>query len=162
MVNKKRINKNKLEVYNIKNQTNSEKEYYNETQYKNITLDSLGSSIIINESKLKCLNNTNFTICINISENNNETCIPECYLNCQVHFLDELEQKFCLLNVCKCEICKEILKLNNTNNNNINKTDKSIINNNTSLLFNSKVSLGIVKVFIYKNCCLKINNYHNG
>lgn len=90
---------------------------------------------------MKCLNNTNFTICINITTNNNENCIPECYLNCQVHFQDKIEQKFCLLNVCKCEIIEEIIQTDDTIKNKTNKNETIIITiNNNSSTSSSKTS----------------------
>lgn len=100
------------------NQINPEKE-------KNKTIDTNSPSIIINNSKQKCLNNTNFTICIIITETNKESCIPECYLNCQNHFPEELEQNYCLLNVCKCEILKESININKSVNKNEIITDIS-------------------------------------
>lgn len=48
----------------------------------------------------------NVTYSVNKTSNNTE-CIPECYLNCQVHFPDPTEQKYCLINVCKCDIVEE-------------------------------------------------------
>ena len=87
---------------------------------------------------IKCLNNTNFTICFK-NPTTNEFCIPECYLNCQVHFPVELEQKFCLLNVCKCEIYQEIKiiptpLIDSTNTSKIvNKSDNSTNINKTHI-----------------------------
>lgn len=151
----------KLETYNIKNTTSSHIENNkknttsshieinkkNKTENKNVTIDSFGSSTIINASKLKCLNNTNFTICINITENNNETCVPECYLNCQIHFPDELEQKFCLLNVCKCEIFQETSKINSTfvNLTEIKSSNYFALEDKSSLIYYPKQKLSNLK-----------------
>jgi hypothetical protein len=38
---------------------------------------------------------------------NTTDCIPECYLNCQVHFPDSTELKYCILNVCHCDLVEE-------------------------------------------------------
>lgn len=52
---------------------------------------------------------------------NSTDCIPECYLNCQVHFPASLELKYCLLNVCHCTLIEEgrspeiISPIDNTN-----------------------------------------------
>ena len=35
---------------------------------------------------------------------NDTRCKAECYLNCQMHFPDILEQRFCISNVCHCVI----------------------------------------------------------
>jgi hypothetical protein len=35
---------------------------------------------------------------------NDTRCTAECWINCQVHFPDITEQKFCILNVCHCQI----------------------------------------------------------
>jgi hypothetical protein len=51
--------------------------------------------------ELKNITINNHTYWINSTDSNPE-CKPECYLNCQVHFPDPTEQKFCLINVCKC------------------------------------------------------------
>lgn len=49
---------------------------------------------------------SNHTIQINTT-NMNPECTPECYLNCQVHFTELLEEKYCIINVCKCEVINE-------------------------------------------------------
>jgi len=150
-----------LENFELKNQTYSQQHVNNTNE--SITID-LGSSTIITESKMKCLYNTNFTICININVNNNETCVPECYLNCQVHFMEELEQKFCLLNVCKCDIFEEIINMENSNINITNNNRTNIHESNFNLTFNinSKDSLGIYNnyklVFLKYLIELQLNN----
>jgi hypothetical protein len=46
--------------------------------------------------------NHTYTI-INATVNDTE-CKPECYLNCQAQFPDITEQKYCIINVCHCQI----------------------------------------------------------
>jgi hypothetical protein len=49
--------------------------------------------------------NSNFTESYNITNPLNDTrCKAECYVNCQVHFPNEIEQKYCIENVCHCVI----------------------------------------------------------
>jgi hypothetical protein len=49
--------------------------------------------------------NSNYTDSYNITNPLNDTrCKAECYVNCQVHFPNEIEQKYCIENVCHCVI----------------------------------------------------------
>jgi hypothetical protein len=67
---------------------------------------------------------SNYTIKINTT-NMAPECTPECYLNCQVHFSDLTEEKYCIMNVCKCSIIEdsktkpEIVFLQHTNQTNL-------------------------------------------
>lgn len=61
----------------------------------------------------KCLENEQFTICFNITESNSLTCLPECFLNCKNQYKEKIEQKYCLINVCKCDITRENIKSSN-------------------------------------------------
>ena len=90
---------------------------------------------------------SNHTIQINTT-NMDPLCTPECYLNCQAHFLDITEQKYCIINVCKCEVIGEGTSIQNSNPIQINNTNSpkptflisNIINTNKkekSLLFPS-------------------------
>ena len=49
---------------------------------------------------------SNYTFHINTT-NMNKKCTPECYINCQVQFEDIIEEKYCIINVCKCDIVNE-------------------------------------------------------
>ena len=49
---------------------------------------------------------SNYTFHINTT-NMNKKCTPECYINCQVQFEDIIEEKYCIINVCKCDIVGE-------------------------------------------------------
>ena len=57
---------------------------------------------------------SNHTIQINTT-NMNPECTPECYLNCQVHFTELLEEKYCIINVCKCEVINEGTTIDHNN-----------------------------------------------
>jgi len=59
------------------------------------------NSLTNDHKELKNITINNHTYWINSTDSNPE-CKPECYLNCQVHFPDPTEQKFCVINVCKC------------------------------------------------------------
>ena len=49
---------------------------------------------------------SNHTFHINTT-NMNKKCTPECYINWQVQFEDIIEEKYCIINVCKCDIVDE-------------------------------------------------------
>lgn len=52
--------------------------------------------------------NSNLTSNYNITNPNNDThCKPECYVNCQEHFPNVIEQKYCIENVCHCVVVDE-------------------------------------------------------
>lgn len=75
---------------------------------------------------------SNHTIQIN-TKNMDPLCTPECYLNCQAHFLGITEQKYCIINVCKCEIIGEGTSIQNSNpiqNNNTNSPKPTFLVNN--------------------------------
>ena len=55
---------------------------------------------------------SNHTFHINTT-NMNKKCTPECYINCQVQFLDLIQEKFCIINVCKCDIIDEKTSISN-------------------------------------------------
>jgi len=78
------------------------------------------------EFKLKMNHNKigNDTFSLNTTDSNID-CKPECYLNCQVHFPDPLEQKFCLLNVCHCQIIEKRISLLDVQNDNGSKEYKN-------------------------------------
>ncbi len=97
---------------------------------------------------------------MNLSNSNNETCIPECYLNCQIHFLEELEQKFCLINVCECDISEEIISIqNNTQQTNNSSTNfNNDLNNmshhktyDTNLVLNGNHNIFLQSIIITKS-----------
>lgn len=102
---------------------------------------------------------SNHTIQINTT-NMDPLCTPECYLNCQAHFLDIIEEKYCIINVCKCEVIGEGTSIQNPNPIQINNTNsskptflvKKIINREKkekSLLFPS-FNLIFLAFFIYE------------
>jgi hypothetical protein len=68
---------------------------------------------IIESTKQEILKNTmnitldNYTYTINTTGMDNTTCQPECYLNCEMMFPDPTENKYCLINVCKCNIIEK-------------------------------------------------------
>jgi hypothetical protein len=73
-----------------------------------LKLIALNEKSAINEFKgLTNITIDNHTYSINSTDNNPE-CKYECYLNCQVHFPDPTEQKFCLINICKCVLIENL------------------------------------------------------
>ena len=82
----------------------------------------------------------NYSFQINTT-NMNEKCTPECYLNCQTHFIDVIQEKYCIINVCNCEIINEnknilqnnlkfLIEIDNNNNKNNNNNEIKYYNNN--------------------------------
>ena len=65
---------------------------------------------------------TNGTITVNTT-NMDPQCNIECYTGCRVLFPEFIEQKYCIINVCKCQIIEKEVQLpeninNYTNNSN--------------------------------------------
>ena len=97
----------------------------------------------------------------------NEKCTPECYLNCQTHFIDVIQEKYCIINVCNCEIINEnknilqnnlkfLIEIDNNNNNKNN-------NNNEIKYYNNNWIFSLILIFIiYEYFTLSfINNNNN-
>jgi hypothetical protein len=113
-------------------------------KYKN-TSTSINESISNNHNKDNITNTntnpytninttqSNYTFEINKTANNSD-CVPECTLNCQMHFVDPTEQKYCLINVCHCELIETNTNTNtNTNINNINTAGLKLVGLNILL-----------------------------
>ncbi len=108
----------------------------------------------------------NYSFQINTT-NMNEKCTPECYLNCQTHFIDVIQEKYCIINVCNCEIINEnknilqnnlkfLIEIDNNNNNKNN-------NNNEIKYYNNNWIFSLILIFIiYEYFTLSfINNNNN-
>ena len=78
---------------------------------------SIGGDIInpylkVNNNNKKYLEQKSIIVSNNYSfqintTNMDEKCSPECYLNCQTQFIDVIKEKYCIINVCKCDIVNE-------------------------------------------------------
>ena len=69
---------------------------------------------------------TNGTITVNTT-NMDPQCNLECYTGCRVLFPEFIEQKYCIINVCKCEIIeKDIVLPDNININNYTNNSQSV------------------------------------
>jgi hypothetical protein len=97
-------NQNKDNITNTNNQITNKNPYTNTNTNTNTT-------------------QSNYTFEINKTANNSD-CVPECTLNCQMHFVDPTEQKYCLINVCHCEL----IETNTNTNTNINTNTNTNIN----------------------------------
>lgn len=64
----------------------------------------ISSSMLLEESNITV--SSNHSVQIN-STDMDPSCTPECYLNCQYHFQNLVEMKYCIINVCKCQIISE-------------------------------------------------------
>ena len=92
---------------------------------------------------------TNNSISINTS-NINPQCTIECYTGCRVLFPEYIEQKYCVANICKCQVIERTSKFNNIDNSNN--------------LYKNSSSVEIVNSEIHKYGAtqyLNINNYFN-
>ena len=84
---------------------------------------------------------SNHTFHINTT-NMNKKCTPECYINCQVQFLDLIQEKFCIINVCKCDIIDEKTSISNYKGKKKGKSyfgfflQNDFENNNNSVIYN--------------------------
>ena len=64
---------------------------------------------------------TNGTITVNTT-NMDPQCNVECYTGCRILFPEFIEQKYCIINVCKCRIIEKEVKLPENNNNYTNNS----------------------------------------
>ena len=81
---------------------------------------------------------TNNTIVINMT-NKDPQCTLECYTGCRVLFPEFIQQKYCIINICKCEIIENVNGLNyNFNITNVfynaTEVEEANANNKTVLL----------------------------
>jgi len=97
--------------------------------YDSITVHppfGFGNDNIFPINKQKSTSNimTNGTITVNTT-NMDPQCNLECYTGCRVLFPEFIEQKYCIINVCKCIIIEKdvVLPENINNNNNTNNTE---------------------------------------
>ena len=58
---------------------------------------------------------TNNSITVNTS-NINPKCTIECYTGCRILFPEYIEQKYCVSNICKCQVLEKITNLSNFDN----------------------------------------------
>lgn len=97
---------------------------------------------------------SNHTFAINTTNMNLE-CTPECYLNCQVQFPDMIMEKYCIINVCKCEIINESTIVNHKRQNSLiflGKTMNFKLKSNFSFLANIIwfiLLIGLYEIFIF-------------
>ena len=69
---------------------------------------------------------TNGTIIVNTT-NMDPQCNLECYTGCRVLFPEFIEQKYCIINVCKCQIIEQDVKIEENVNDNMTKSSSSQI-----------------------------------
>jgi len=93
---------------------------------------------------------TNGSITVNTT-NMSPDCNVECYTGCRVLFPEYIEQKYCIINVCKCQIIEKGDVLNNINNNSNNSSIQIVhsdINKYSSVTY---LSLNLDKKQLNKN-----------
>lgn len=54
-----------------------------------------------------------------IISDENPSCIPECYINCQTQFKEAIQFKYCVINLCLCTEIKDNLKVLSPSNSTI-------------------------------------------
>ena len=79
---------------------------------------------------------TNGSITVNTT-NMSPDCNLECYTGCRVLFPEFIEQKYCIINVCKCQIIEKAETAPENINNNINNTT----NNSSMKIMNSNMDI---------------------
>ena len=93
---------------------------------------------------------TNNSLSINTS-NINPQCTIECYTGCRILFPEYIEQKYCVTNICKCQVIEKANNLSNIESSNN--------------LYNNASSVEIVHSEIHKYGAtqyLDISNYFSG
>ena len=91
----------------------------NSTQFQNTSLNKDDSTPRIM---------TNGTIIVNTT-NINPKCNLECYTGCRVLFPEYIEQKYCIINICKCQIIEKEINIEGNINNNITQSPSNQIMN---------------------------------
>ena len=133
--------------------------------YDSITVHppfGIGNDNISPINKQKSTSNimTNGTITVNTT-NMDPQCNLECYAGCRVLFPEFIEQKYCIINVCKCEIIeKDVVLPENTNNNYTNNSESVQIMNSEIHKYSTTafVSLDKNKINLSEN----FKNENNG
>ena len=94
---------------------------------------------------------TNGSIIVNTT-NMFPQCNLECYTGCRVLFPEYIEQKYCIINVCKCKIIEKDFNLPENNYNNFTN------NSDTTQIFSSEIHKYSTTAFIgLKNNKKKLN-----
>ena len=104
---------------------------------------------------------TNGSITVNTT-NMSPDCNLECYTGCRVLFPEFIEQKYCIINVCKCQIIEKSETVPENINNNINNTT----NNSSMKIMNSNMDINKYSAVAYlsldnKNLNFEFKNEKN-
>lgn len=115
-------------------------------------LDENKSSSISQSNSSPKITIDNHTYILNKTDSSTD-CKPECYLNCQVHFPEPTEQKYCLINVCHCKIIEMsqiyLLSINNDSDDKIKNENKK---NHMNIIQKEKMerkSYAILMILLY-------------
>jgi hypothetical protein len=110
---------NKDDVVTLSNSTSVTDSIYNDNLNNNNGINSMNNTITPNPTPIPNAS-TNSTAPINNNPDYEITnplsdvrCKAECWVNCQVHFPDMTEQKFCIKNVCHCVIANPTPEVSN-------------------------------------------------
>ena len=89
----------------------------------------------------------NYSFQINTT-NMDEKCSPECYLNCQTQFIDVIKEKYCIINVCNCQIINENKNIIQNNLNFFIEIDNNKNNNIENKIYNNNWVFSLILIFI--------------
>jgi len=89
----------------------------------------------------------NYSFQINTT-NMDEKCSPECYLNCQTQFIDVIKEKYCIINVCNCQIINENKNIIQNNLNFFVEIDNNKNNNIENKIYNNNWVFSLILIFI--------------
>ena len=103
---------------------------------------------------------TNGTITVNTT-NMDPQCNIECYTGCRILFPEFIEQKYCIINVCKCQIIEKEVQLPENINNYTNNSNSIDVMSSEIHKYSTTAFIGIDKSNINENLNEKFKNDTN-
>ena len=103
---------------------------------------------------------TNGTITVNTT-NMDPQCNIECYTGCRILFPEFIEQKYCIINVCKCQIIEKEVQLPENINNYTNNSNSIDVMSSEIHKYSTTAFIGIDKNNINENLYEKFKNDKN-
>ena len=103
---------------------------------------------------------TNGTITVNTT-NMDPQCNIECYTGCRVLFPEFIEQKYCIINMCKCQIIEKEVQLPENINNYTNNSNSIEVITSEIHKYSTTAFIGIDKNNINENLNEKFKNDKN-
>ena len=103
---------------------------------------------------------TNGTITVNTT-NMDPQCNIECYTGCRILFPEFIEQKYCIIYVCKCQIIEKEVQLPENINNYTNNSNSIDVMSSEIHKYSTTAFIGIDKNNINENSIEKFKNDKN-